>query len=135
MQMIARRKIAQYAADELLAGTSAKQLAGKLAAYLADSGKTATSELLIRDIEVALTARGVSVLHVTSAHELSAAAKKSLLSTVQQQEGTKDAVIVSETIDPELIGGVHVRTAERVLDGSVRGSLQQLKRLGKQSVK
>lgn len=133
MQTIARRKIAQHAADELLAGTSHKQLATKLAAYLADSGSVALGELLIRDIEVALTRRGTSVLHVTSARQLTEATRTALMAAVQQQEGTKHAVIASEAIDPELIGGVHVRTAESVMDGSVRGSLQGLKRLSKQS--
>lgn len=131
MQTIARRKLAQHAASELLAGKSAKALGQHLAAYLADAGKKADAELLIRDVEAALTARGVSVLHVTSARALDDTARREIIAAVQAAEETKQAVIVSEAIDPELIGGAVVRTSERSLDVSIRGSLQQLKRLSK----
>lgn len=131
MQTIARRKIAQHAAAELIAGKSAQALGQHLAAYLADMGKKADVELLIRDVEAALTARGVSVLHVTSARALDDGTRRELIAAVQAAEETKQAVIVSEAIDPELIGGVVVRTSERSLDVSIRGSLQQLKRLSK----
>jgi F0F1-type ATP synthase delta subunit len=131
MHTIARRKLAQHAASELLAGTNAQQLGQQLAAYLADAGKTADAGLLIRDIESALTARGVSVLHITSARALDDESRRELIAAVKQAEQTKQAVIVSETIDPELIGGAAVRTSERSLDVSIRGSLQQLKRLSK----
>lgn len=131
MQTIARRKLAQHAASELLAGKSPKALGQHLAAYLADTGKKADVELLIRDVEAALTARGVSILHVTSARELDDAARRELITAATEAEQTKQAVIVSEAIDPELIGGAVVRTSERSLDVSIRGSLQQLKRLSK----
>ncbi|MCB1872520.1 MAG: F0F1 ATP synthase subunit delta, partial [Gammaproteobacteria bacterium] len=35
-------------------------------------------------------------------------------------------IIITSEKDPELIGGVHIRAGDTVIDGSVSGRLQQL---------
>jgi F-type H+-transporting ATPase subunit delta len=61
---------------------------------------------------------------VTSAFELSGAEKESLSKALAKKLG-KEIVLRGE-IDKTLIGGVVIRAGDLVIDGSVRGKLQQL---------
>ena len=63
-------------------------------------------------------------VHVVSAYALKPAQEKQLAEALKQRLG-RDVSITSEK-DPELIGGVHIRAGDTVIDGSVRGRLQQL---------
>jgi F-type H+-transporting ATPase subunit delta len=63
-------------------------------------------------------------VHVVSAYALKPAQEKQLAEILKQKLG-REVSITSEK-DPELIGGVHIRAGDMVIDGSVRGRLQQL---------
>ncbi|HEB97867.1 MAG TPA: F0F1 ATP synthase subunit delta [Sedimenticola thiotaurini] len=80
----------------------------------------------IRDLYEALKADSLRLLkvHVRSAYELDAAQKQQIADALKARLG-RDIVISSEQ-DPELIGGIHIRAGDMVIDGSVRGQLQQL---------
>ncbi|MCU7850672.1 MAG: F0F1 ATP synthase subunit delta [Candidatus Thiodiazotropha sp. (ex Monitilora ramsayi)] len=62
--------------------------------------------------------------HVTSAYALQPAEEKLIADALKAKLGL-DVTITSEK-DPDLIGGVHIRAGDMVIDGSVRGKLQQL---------
>ncbi|MEW7974936.1 MAG: F0F1 ATP synthase subunit delta [Candidatus Thiodiazotropha endolucinida] len=66
----------------------------------------------------------VSKVHVTSAFALDAAQEKLIAEALKAKLG-RNVTITSEK-DPELIGGIHIRAGDMVIDGSVRGQLQQL---------
>ncbi|MES9992593.1 MAG: F0F1 ATP synthase subunit delta [Candidatus Thiodiazotropha sp.] len=66
----------------------------------------------------------ISKVHVTSAFDLDAAQEKLIADALKAKLG-RNVTITSEK-DPELIGGVHIRAGDMVIDGSVRGQLQQL---------
>jgi len=129
MQKLARRKIAAHIADQLVAGGDVKRLSEEAVALLVEQGQLAQAELLIRDIEAALAVHEVSVVHVTSAHKLSDGERQQALDMVRREEGTKHAVVSTETIDEDLIGGIVVRTSQSVFDASVRGKLRKLNQL------
>ncbi len=71
----------------------------------------------------ATSERTINVL-VRSAYELKAAESKALAGALKQRLG-RDVTITSE-LDPGLIGGVHIRAGDLVIDGSIRGKLEQL---------
>ncbi|MES9833456.1 MAG: F0F1 ATP synthase subunit delta [Candidatus Thiodiazotropha sp. LLP2] len=63
-------------------------------------------------------------VHVTSAYALKPAQEKLIAEALKAKLG-RDITITSEK-DTDLIGGVHIRAGDMVIDGSVRGKLQQL---------
>ena len=63
-------------------------------------------------------------VHVVSAYALKPAQEKQLADALKKKLG-REVSITSEK-DPELIGGIHIRAGDMVIDGSIRGQLQQL---------
>jgi F-type H+-transporting ATPase subunit delta len=53
-----------------------------------------------------------------------------LLSTLRSalEQRTQRSVDLTETVDPEVIGGLRVNVGDRVLDGTLRRSLQDMRR-------
>lgn len=127
MKKISRRKIAEYVAKELHKGADVKQLAQKTIAYLQSEGQVMQWELLVRDIEdVLATTYSTVSMHVTTARPLDAATRTQLVDFVKQVEKADAAVVVSESIDEALIGGVVIKTPNKVFDSSVQSKLKQL---------
>jgi F-type H+-transporting ATPase subunit delta len=63
-------------------------------------------------------------VHVVSAYALKPMQERQLAEALKSKLG-RDVSITSEK-DPDLIGGVHIRAGDTVIDGSVKGRLQQL---------
>ena len=63
---------------------------------------------------------------VVSAKKLDADLLEALRSALEQR--TRKSVVLTETIDPEVLGGLRVNVGDRVLDGTVRRSLQDMRR-------
>jgi F-type H+-transporting ATPase subunit delta len=63
-------------------------------------------------------------VHVTSAYALKPAQEKLIAEALKAKLG-RDVIITSEK-NTKLIGGIHIRAGDMVIDGSVRGKLQQL---------
>lgn len=121
---VSRRKIAAYCADRLIAGDTS--VADQLAAYLVDERRTREVELVVRDIEAALAARGVMIADVASATKLSEATKKAIGSFLTEADGST-RVYLREALDPSLLGGVKVTTPDAELDATIRRKLTTLK--------
>lgn len=119
---LSRRKIAEYAADALMAGKSTATVLKQVAAYLYESRRTAEVDLVVRDIEQALADRGVVVADVTTAHPLSKEAKMHIASLVKSSR-----VQLRETIDESVLGGVRVQLPGKRFDGTIRHKLTLLK--------
>ena len=66
-----------------------------------------------------------TVAHVTSAAELTEAQKRSLVERLERTSGAK--VTLECEIDPSLLGGVIVNMDGRIMDGSVRRRLLEIK--------
>ena len=121
---VSRRKIASYYADELLAGKT--DIATRLAALLLDTGRVRELDLIVRDIEDALEARGVVVADVASAHTLSQATQKDITAFLKKQSGAKE-VHLRVNVDQALLGGVRINVPGRELDTTLRRKLTLLK--------
>ena len=71
-------------------------------------------------------ARGIATAHVTTAVPLDDAARGQLGARLSRYVGQR--VEMETTVDPDIIGGVVVRIGDLLLDGSVRGRLEALRR-------
>ena len=69
--------------------------------------------------------RGESVARVTSAVELTGEQKAALEEKLSKHFGRR--MILECAVDPGLLGGIRVETEGRVLDGSLRTRLQEIK--------
>lgn len=121
---LSRRAIARTVADRLVAGD--KSVVKELAALLVETGRLRETELILRDIEAALTSRGIVLASITSAHELdetSKAAIKDYVATFYKA----DSVELETSVSPELLGGVRIVTADSELDATLARKLTKLK--------
>ncbi|MBH1956408.1 F0F1 ATP synthase subunit delta [Candidatus Saccharibacteria bacterium] len=121
---VSRRKIASYYADELLARKT--DIATRLAALLLDTGRVRELDLIVRDIEDALEARGVVVADIASAHTLSQATQKDITAFLKKQSDAKE-VHLRVNVDQALLGGVRINVPGRELDTTLRRKLTLLK--------
>lgn len=99
MRLVSRRKLAKYAAEQLLAGNDA--VLEEIAGFLVHEKQEREVELLARDIEVELAERGTIVATVESATSL--------------DEATKDAIkrLLSSNSGMESLTSVEGRSAAR----------------------
>lgn len=131
MSKVPRRLIAEYIAEQLVAGKPRARLLRELAAYLVDTKRTREAELIVRDIEAGLLDRGLAYGSVTSAAKLSAALRTNVESYVKRATGAK-RVELAEMIDPSVIGGVRVELPGQLFDTTVRRKLDILQMNGRQ---
>ena len=72
-------------------------------------------------------ARGAQTLQVTSARPLAGADLDALVSKLTQTY--KTPLDVTQTVDPELIGGVRLTLGDKRIDGTIAGRLDDLARM------
>ena len=126
MQKLSRRRVAQYAAEQLAKHESPMKLANYLAAYLAETKQIKQADMLLHDIESVLASRyGLIMADVTTARPLPESLRTAVTALVKQTHKA-DRVVLSELVNPDLIGGVTVTTPSGYFDGSVRKKLQNL---------
>jgi F-type H+-transporting ATPase subunit delta len=63
---------------------------------------------------------------VVSATKLDDDLREALRSALEER--TRKSVVLTETVDPEVLGGLRVKVGDRVLDGTLRRSLQDMRR-------
>ena len=121
---LSRRKIAEYVADELLAGNSA--VTSQLAAYLVETRRQREIELITRDIEDALAKKGVVIADIASARELSDVSRSAITSFLTAKIDAKK-VHLRETVESNLLGGVRINVSGSEMDGTLRRKITKLK--------
>jgi F-type H+-transporting ATPase subunit delta len=120
---LSRRKIAIFVTDKILAGNhQAQQVLRELAAYLVTERRTRELDLIVRDIEAMLAAKGTVVADVASARPLNAAVRSEITAML----GAK-SVQLRATIDETLLGGVRIDTPGKRFDGTIRHKLNALR--------
>lgn len=117
---LSRRKLAQYAADQLQAGNK-DTLLTQLAAYLIETKSERRLGLLVRDIEAALAEKGTVVAEVTSATPLTNDIKTAIARLLKTED-----LHIRETIDASVLGGVRIEASGRRYDGTMRRKLNKL---------
>lgn len=125
MATLSRRKLAEHVAGRLLRGDSSKDAMRELAAYLVDTKRTKEAELVIRDIEATLARNGNVVARVVSARTLAADATAAIQQYVKKQTDASH-VLLRETIDASVIGGVRIEFPGAINDATIRTKLDKL---------
>ena len=76
--------------------------------------------------ELARQAKGVALAEVVSAVPLTDADRQLVASWLEHHIG--GSVEIHDRVDPEIIGGILARVGDRLIDSSVRGRLEALRR-------
>ncbi|MDB5178040.1 MAG: synthase delta subunit [Candidatus Saccharibacteria bacterium] len=126
MTKLSRRKLSQHVAQRLAAGDNVSEVMRELGAYLIDSRRQRELELIVRDIETALLARGIAIADTTSARALSETATQEITAMIKANYSDVSQVMLREHIDPSVIGGVRIELPDRQLDATVRTKLEKL---------
>lgn len=122
---LSRRKLASYCADQLVAGNKATVIQ-ELAAYLIEKRRTSELDLIVRDIEDALLARGIAIADIVTARELTADALKQVTGFIAARYA--DTTVQLRTrVEPSVLGGVKVGLPGEELDATVQRKLATLK--------
>jgi F-type H+-transporting ATPase subunit delta len=136
MVKASRRRLAQTIVRLMTARPSDRAaIITSLAAYLIETKQTKQTDLLVKDI-----ARELSVSHnmlmaeVQSAYALNDSTRQQLKDYLKRATGAKQ-VELSETVEPELLSGVIVRTSDQELDTTARRQLKQLASLNSGGIK
>lgn len=124
--MLSRRQVARSVAARLLAGDDSAAVLRQLAAYLVVNRLQKQLAMYVGDIEYELAQAGTVVANVTSARTLTPDLRRQLIDYVQAETSAR-RVVLEESIDPAIIGGVIVRTPTLTLDASVTTKLKRLR--------
>ena len=128
MRLVSRRKLAKYAAEQILAGNDA--VLEEIAGLLIYEKHEREVDLLVRDIEAELAEGGEIVASVESARALDDNTRRKIeqfLATAASDKNSKPKVSLRESIDPTLIGGLKLRTPTAILDATVLKKLNDLR--------
>jgi F-type H+-transporting ATPase subunit delta len=127
MHNLSRRQLAVYAADQLLDNARPAKIARELAAILIISRRANQAGLLADDIGWELERRGRAAnATVVSAHTLSEQLRKDITAHVKKAAGVKE-VIINQTVDPSVLGGVRIETAAHSWDKTLSRKLTEIK--------
>lgn len=128
MRLVSRRKLAKYAAEQILAGNNA--VLEEIAGLLIYEKHEREVDLLVRDIEAELADNGEIVASVESARALDDNTRRKIeqfLATAASDKNSKPKVSLRESIDLTLIGGFKLQTPTATLDATVSKKLNDLR--------
>jgi F0F1-type ATP synthase delta subunit len=125
--MISRRRLAQFAVNQLSAGKPADQVSKLLAAELVATKRAGQAELLLSDIAAEFERRGkLSTATVTSAHGISDHLKNEIRKFIKSALAV-DEVAIEESVDPSVIGGVRIDSASKSWDRTILKELSDIR--------
>lgn len=128
MRLVSRRKLAKYAAEQIMAGNDT--IMEEIASLLVYEKRQREIELLVRDVEAELAEHGEIVASVESARKLDVDTKREIEKYLMSAVGAnnnKSKVTLKESIDPTLIGGFKLRTPTATLDATIAKKLNDLR--------
>lgn len=123
---VSRRILARHIAQRLAAGDDRSMLLKQLAAYLVAQKQLNQLELVVADIARNLAELGTVRAAVTVAHPLDAALRRDVEAYIRKLEDAT-SVQITETVDPDLLGGIIIETPRKRFDASVSTQLKRLK--------
>ena len=123
MRLVSRKKLAKYAAEQILAGNDA--VLEEIAGLLIYEKHEREVDLLVRDIEAELAERGEIVASVESARALDDSTRRKIeqfLASAASDKNSKPKVSLRESI-----GGFKLQTPTATLDATVSKKLNDLR--------
>lgn len=129
MSRVSRSRIAHVVADRTLNSGVSKQFAKEVAAYLIAEKRVSGLDSLMRDVMDDWAKTGYLEVLAYSAHPLTTELKRDIASRIKAVSPQAEHIVVTEQLDPDVIGGVRLRLANRQLDLSVEHKLNRFKQL------
>jgi len=106
-----------------------KDYARQIAALLMADGRVGELNSLLRDVQADWAQAGYVEVLAYSAHPLTAASKADIAAQLQPLFPGAERLVVTEVIDPAIVGSVKLRLAHQQLDLSVEAKLNKFKQL------
>ena len=125
----ARRDIAKVLAEQTLGRINSKTFSEQIAAYLLAERRTADLEPLLRDIMEYRAEHGIIEVIAVSAHALTDTVRIDITKQVKTHFPDAKQIIISEELDPTVVGGVRLEFPAQQLDLTVRAKLSRFKQL------
>ena len=126
---VSRIKIAEVIGDQTLKTFDSKKLAKQIAAYLLAEGRVDELDSLVRDIIDYRAKYGILEVTSFSAHELTSQLKTQIEKLARSYRSDAKKIILNESLDKQLIGGVKLRLANDQLDLTIRAKLNRFRQL------
>jgi F-type H+-transporting ATPase subunit O len=129
MAKLPRHELAKVLAQRSLKSASSKDLGAEIAAYLLSERRTSELDSLLRDIQQYRADHGIVEVLAVSAHEVDDTVRRDIEAQAHKLYPEAKKIIISEQIDPDVLGGVKIELANQQLDLSVRSKLNRFKQL------
>lgn len=124
-----RTRLAKLIADKTLKGGVSKGFDREVAAYLLSEGRVNELDSLLRDVQADWAEAGHIEVVARSAHPLTESVRADIKRRVKQVYPAAKQVVINETVDPEVVGGVRLSLPNQQLDLSIRSKLNTFKQL------
>jgi F-type H+-transporting ATPase subunit delta len=122
-----RARLARFLAEKTLKRGISRHLDREIAAYLLSEGRVNELDSLLRDVQADWAEAGHVEVAASSARPLSAAIQAEIRREVKKVHPGAKRIVINETIDPDVVGGVRLSLPNRQLDLSVRSKLNLFK--------
>lgn len=129
-----RSVIAQVIARRSETTTDVRQLGRSVAAYLLDAGRSGELASIMRDVMAYRTEQGQVEVLAVCAHPLTDSVRSIIREKIAEQYPDASTIMVSEILDPGVIGGVRLELANQQLDLTVRAKLNRFKQLSERTL-
>jgi len=124
--MASRRILARHVAERLASENNRSEVIEQLAGYLVAHNMTPQLGMVLADIERNLAQKGVVQARVVTARPLTDELRSYVESYVKNAEAAK-TIILNESVETDIIGGIIVETPNKRFDASVASQLKRLK--------
>lgn len=126
---VPRTQLATIIGERTLQEPDITKLAQEIAAYLLSENREHDLESLMRDVLQYRQEHGIVEAELVSAHEIGSGIDRQVQELLKQHYPTANQVIVRESRDLSVVGGLRVQLAHEQLDMTVRAKLDSFKRL------
>mgnify|MGYP001004945933 CR=1 FL=1 len=124
-----RTDISNTISSRTLKGEDPVKLGREVAAYLLKERRVNELDSIMRDVQADRAEAGIVEVIASSAHRLDQPTKDDIARQIKSIYPNAKQVIVTESPDPEVIGGVRLSLANQQLDLSVEAKLNKFKQL------
>lgn len=126
---VPRYQLAAVLAERSLGSLNESAFAEEIAAYLLDQNRTGELDSLLRDIWQYRADRGIVEVIAHTTYPLTTGVRGEIEAEVKRVYPAAKKIIVTESIDANVVGGVRLEFANEQLDLSVRAKLNRFKQL------
>jgi F0F1-type ATP synthase delta subunit len=124
-----RRQLAGVIARSTLHAGFTRQDAMHIAEYLLQERRTSDLDSLLRDVREQWAQDGYVEVLATGARALSSQVRADIEAEARYLYPDASRIVITEQIQPDLVGGVRIEVIGRQLDLTTRHTLQQFKML------